>query len=62
MTGKTRGRMSAHERAIRAKLVPALERRERLTRDLESAKIAADAADITVNLLEALLETKEEAE
>ena len=34
--------------------------RESLTRDLESAKIAADAADITVNLLEALLETSEQ--
>ena len=60
MTGKTRGRMSAHERAIRAKLADALAMRESLTRDLESAKIAADSADIAINLLEALLATKEE--
>ena len=39
-----------------------LELRKLLTHDLERAKVAADAADISVNLLEALLETKEEAE
>ena len=32
MTGKTRGRMSAHERAIRDKLADALELRKRVTR------------------------------
>ena len=62
MTGKTRGRMSAHERAIREKLADALELRRLLTHDLEIAKVAADAADISVNLLEALLAVKEEGD
>ena len=38
----------------------AINLRERMERSLDNAKIAADAADITVNLLEALLAVKEE--
>ena len=33
-----------------------------MERSLDNAKIAADAADITVNLLEALLAVKEDGE
>ena len=62
MTGKTRGRMSAHERAIRDKLADALELQKLMREKYLSAEVALAAAEITVNLLEALLETKEEAE
>ena len=62
MTSKTTGRMSIHERAIRDKLATALELREHLTDKLAGAQTAVDAADITINLLEALLAVKEEGE
>ena len=62
MTSKTTGRMSIHERAIREKLDEAKAEHARRVEKWNTAQAALEATSITINLLEALLETKEDGE